>query len=68
MYRPGTGAVDPDGTGDGISRAEPCVLVAFLRGVLLTALAVLVAPVVSVVPDFARRKKPEAKWAGGEGE
>src|SRR4051812_37704899 len=50
-YRPGPGAVDPEGIGEGISLAEPCVFVAFLRGVVLTAPVVPVVAVVPVVPD-----------------
>ncbi|MFL6499759.1 MAG: hypothetical protein ACJ8LL_03470 [Candidatus Udaeobacter sp.] len=49
-YRPGPGAVDPPGIGEGISLAEPCVFVAFRRGVVLTAPVVPVVVVVPVVP------------------
>ena len=40
----------PDGTGEGISLAEPCVFVAFLCGVVLTAPVVPVVGVVAVEP------------------
>jgi hypothetical protein len=49
-YRPGPGAVDPPGIGEGISLAEPCVLVAFRRGVVLTVPVVLVVAGVVVEP------------------
>jgi hypothetical protein len=48
--------VDPPGIGEGISLAEPCVFVAFLRGVVLTDPVVPVAPVVPVVPDWQEVK------------
>ena len=48
-YRPGPPAA-PEGIGEGISLAEPCVFVAFLCGVVLTVPVVAVVPVVLVEP------------------
>ena len=48
-YRPGPPAA-PEGIGEGISLAEPCVFVAFLGCVELTVPVVPVVVVVPVVP------------------
>ena len=49
--------MDPAGIGEGISLADPCVLVAFLRGVWLTVPVVPVVAVVPLVPDCWQEAK-----------
>ena len=51
LYRVGPGAVDPDGIGEGISLALPCVLGGFLFAVPPVVAAVLL---VWVVPDCSQ--------------